>query len=72
MLYFVSAKFQSFADEFVVEFYTSLSMIIHKTRGVRISSQNLIHFGIQCHPEKHLGTSIKYRRFKKNIYIYIY
>ena len=42
-------------------------MIIQKNRRARISNQNLIHFAIRCHGEKHLGTSIKYRRFQKKL-----
>ena len=40
-------------------------MIIQKNRRVRTSSQNAIIFAIKCHREKHLGTSINYRRFQK-------
>ena len=40
-------------------------MIIQKNRRIRTSSQNLIHFAIRCHQEKHFGTSIKYHRFQK-------
>ena len=74
MLYFVPAKFQSFADRpriisisKVDKFNTGLSMIIQKNRRVRISSQNLIRFAIRCHREKHLSTSIRYRRFLQKI-----
>ena len=35
----------------VKKFYTSLTMIIQKNRRVRISSRNLMHFAIRCHPE---------------------
>ena len=49
----------------VVKFYTGFTMIIQKNRRVRTSSQNLIHFAIRCHREKHLSTSIKYRRFQE-------
>ena len=60
---------KSFADHSskVDKFYTSLSMIIQKNRRVRITSQNLIHFVIRCHREKHLSTSFKYRRFQKDL-----
>ena len=40
-------------------------MIIQKNRSVCILSQSSIHFAIRCHREKHLSTSIEYRRFKK-------
>ena len=42
-------------------------MIIQKNRRVRISSENLIHSAIGWHREKHLNTSIEYRRFKKKL-----
>ena len=51
----------------VDKFYTGLTMIIQKKRHVRTLSQNLIHFTIRCHREKHSSASIKYRRFQKNI-----
>ena len=53
----------------VDEFYTGLTMIIQKNRRVRTSSQSLIHFTIRYHREKHLSTSIKYRKFQKKIYV---
>ena len=48
----------------VDKFYTGLTMIIQENGRVRMSSQNLIHFAIKCHRDKHLSTSIKYPRFQ--------
>ena len=53
----------------VDKFYTGSTVITHKNRRVHTSSQNSKNFAIRCHKEKHLSTSIKYRRFKKKNFL---
>ena len=49
----------------VGKFYSGFTMIIRENKRVRTSNQNLKHFAIRCHQEKHLNTLIKYRRSEK-------
>ena len=56
----------------VSKFYTGFTMTIQKNRRVCTSRQNLRHFAVRCYREKHLSTSIKYRRFREKYKKYMW
>ena len=51
----------------VDKIYIGLSMIIQKNRRLRTSNQNLIHFAIRWHRDKHLSTQSNFADSKNNI-----